>query len=154
VFRLLRRIGVTLAGLTITAVGVALIILPGPGLLVIAAGLALLATEYEWARVLLRRTQHHAKTAAGAATTNAWTTSLTVATAFAMIAIGIAFIVHPSLPFASLGAAIGVMSGGVILLATTTYVARNRDVLLQPSSLGGSTPSLPTTRGPGTPRKL
>jgi uncharacterized protein (TIGR02611 family) len=122
--RLLRRAAVTIAGLAITAVGVALIILPGPGFLVIAAGLALLATEYEWARALLRRTRKHAVTAANTATRNVWTTALPVGTAFGMIAIGIAFLVHPSLPFASIGAAVGIMLGGVILLLTTTYAVR------------------------------
>jgi uncharacterized protein (TIGR02611 family) len=122
--RLLRRAAVTIVGLAITAVGVALIVLPGPGFLVIAAGLALLATEYEWARALLRRTRKHAVTAANTATSNVWTTTLTVGTAFGMIAIGIAFLVHPSLPFASIGAAVGIMLGGVILLLTTTYAVR------------------------------
>jgi hypothetical protein len=41
-------------GWTLLVVGGALLVLPGPGLLVIAGGLALLATEYPWAARLLR----------------------------------------------------------------------------------------------------
>ena len=37
------------------AAGVAMLALPGPGWLTIAAGLALLASEFEWARNLLNR---------------------------------------------------------------------------------------------------
>ena len=48
-----RRIARVVGGWTLLAVGAALLVLPGPGLLVIAAGLALLATEYEWAARLL-----------------------------------------------------------------------------------------------------
>jgi uncharacterized protein (TIGR02611 family) len=52
---LLWRIGVTLLGLAVIAVGIVLLPLPGPGWLIIFAGLGLLATEYEWASRLLRR---------------------------------------------------------------------------------------------------
>lgn len=39
------------------AVGIALIPLPGPGLLVVAAGLAILSLEFEWARRWLDHTK-------------------------------------------------------------------------------------------------
>jgi len=42
-------------GFTVLALGVAMLVLPGPGWLTIAAGLAVLATEYVWARRLLDR---------------------------------------------------------------------------------------------------
>jgi tellurite resistance protein TerC len=46
----LRRTAVTIVGFALLLVGVALLVLPGPGLLVIVAGLAVLATEYAWAK--------------------------------------------------------------------------------------------------------
>lgn len=49
-----KRISRVAGGWALLAVGAALLVLPGPGLLVIAAGLGLLATEYEWAARLLR----------------------------------------------------------------------------------------------------
>jgi uncharacterized protein (TIGR02611 family) len=48
-------------GLALLAVGVVLLVLPGPGLLVIVGGLALLATEFAWARRLLMRVRERAK---------------------------------------------------------------------------------------------
>jgi uncharacterized protein (TIGR02611 family) len=48
------RIGVTVIGVVIIAVGIVLLPLPGPGWLIIFAGLGVLATEYEWAKRLLR----------------------------------------------------------------------------------------------------
>jgi tellurite resistance protein TerC len=48
--QLLRRIAVTAVGLTLLLAGVAMLVLPGPGILVIAGGLAVLATEYAWAK--------------------------------------------------------------------------------------------------------
>jgi uncharacterized protein (TIGR02611 family) len=50
-----RKIAVGLIGFPVIAVGIALLVLPGPGLLVIAAGLAILALEFEWADRHLKR---------------------------------------------------------------------------------------------------
>jgi uncharacterized protein (TIGR02611 family) len=52
------RTAVTLLGVGIVVLGVALLPLPGPGWLIIFAGLGLLATEYEWAARLLRAARH------------------------------------------------------------------------------------------------
>jgi uncharacterized protein (TIGR02611 family) len=57
--RLLWRVGVTVAGVATIALGVVLLPLPGPGWLVIFAGLGLLATEYAWAAALLRRARSY-----------------------------------------------------------------------------------------------
>ena len=45
-------------GFTLLAFGIALIVLPGPALIVIPLALAILAGEYVWARVLLKRMKH------------------------------------------------------------------------------------------------
>ena len=50
------RVAVGIAGFVIVLVGLALIPLPGPGLLVAAVGLALLALEFAWAERFLERT--------------------------------------------------------------------------------------------------
>lgn len=50
-----RRIAVSVAGGVVLAAGAAMLVLPGPGLLVIAGGLAILATEFAWARRSLDR---------------------------------------------------------------------------------------------------
>ena len=55
VVRLGRRIGIAIAGGIVIAAGVALLVLPGPGLLVIALGLAILALEFERPRIWLER---------------------------------------------------------------------------------------------------
>lgn len=50
------RAAVVLAGFVVVLLGLALIPLPGPGLLVVAGGLALLALEFVWAERVLQRT--------------------------------------------------------------------------------------------------
>lgn len=43
------------AGFTVLGAGIAMLVLPGPGWVVIAVALAILAGEYVWARKLLNR---------------------------------------------------------------------------------------------------
>ena len=50
------RAAVVLAGFVVVLAGLAMIPLPGPGLLVTALGLAVLALEFAWAERLLERT--------------------------------------------------------------------------------------------------
>jgi tellurite resistance protein TerC len=54
-YRWARRIAVALVGGTVLAIGVALLVLPGPALVVIPIGLAILGLEFAWARVWLRK---------------------------------------------------------------------------------------------------
>ena len=50
------RAAVALAGFVVVLAGLAMIPLPGPGLLIVAAGLAILALEFAWAERWLERT--------------------------------------------------------------------------------------------------
>src|SRR5947208_16798798 len=48
--KLVRRVIVSVVGVTVLLIGIALLVLPGPAFVVIPVGLAILATEYAWAR--------------------------------------------------------------------------------------------------------
>ncbi len=61
-----RRIAVLVTGSTVMLVGVIMVVTPGPALLVIPAGLAILATEFLWARRLLMRFKQEAGSLSGA----------------------------------------------------------------------------------------
>jgi uncharacterized protein (TIGR02611 family) len=52
----LYRLVFAIAGFTVLAVGLAMLVLPGPGLVVIVIGLTLLALEFAWAERMLERT--------------------------------------------------------------------------------------------------
>ena len=51
----IRRAVVGLIGTTIVLVGLLMVFLPGPGALVVLIGLAVLGTEFVWARQVIRR---------------------------------------------------------------------------------------------------
>lgn len=51
----MKKLLIALIGGTVLLLGVAMLVLPGPGMLVIAGGFAILATEFFWARRVWRR---------------------------------------------------------------------------------------------------
>lgn len=58
-----KRIAVTVVGFALVAAGLAMFVLPGPGILVVALGFAILGTEYAWAASALERTKRTAERA-------------------------------------------------------------------------------------------
>ena len=61
--RRLKTIITALVGFTILAIGAAMLVLPGPGLIVIGFGLLVLSAEFVWARRALDRMKDQAQKA-------------------------------------------------------------------------------------------
>ncbi len=55
-----KRIIIFVIGTSVVLVGVVLLVTPGPAFVVIPAGLAILATEFLWAKRLLRKMKNKA----------------------------------------------------------------------------------------------
>ena len=53
--KVVKRVIVSVVGATVLLIGIALLVLPGPAFVVIPVGLAILATEYAWARRWLKK---------------------------------------------------------------------------------------------------
>jgi uncharacterized protein (TIGR02611 family) len=71
ILRFIRRstvlLGVGLVGGTVTTAGVVMLVTPGPGLVVIITGLAILATQFAWAERALEKVKERARSAKGKA---------------------------------------------------------------------------------------
>jgi len=59
-----KRLIIGVVGFTILLIGIALLVLPGPAFIVIPIGLGLLATEFVWARRLLKKVKMQIEKAA------------------------------------------------------------------------------------------
>lgn len=68
-----KKIVILVVGVTLVIVGIIMIVAPGPAIVVIPLGLAVLATEFVWARRLLIRYKHHADKVARRVTKHVWT---------------------------------------------------------------------------------
>lgn len=51
----IRKVVYSVIGVTVVLIGIVMIVLPGPAFVVIPLGLAILASEYAWARRVMRR---------------------------------------------------------------------------------------------------
>ncbi len=71
-YRGAKRVVVLVIGGSVVLFGMLLLVLPGPGLLVVFLGLTLLATEFVWARLWLRRLRVSTKRAGRRARARWW----------------------------------------------------------------------------------
>ena len=121
---MLRRIAVTVVGTVILAVGVVLLVAPGPGLVVIALALVVFATEYEWARRHLAAVRAQARSAAHKAAASHVATACAVLFGIGAIGLGAVLIFTDVLPLSGAGTGAGVAVGGLTVLATIAYSVR------------------------------
>ncbi|MFP5252918.1 MAG: PGPGW domain-containing protein [Actinomycetes bacterium] len=131
----LKRSIVTVVGVLVVLVGVALMVLPGPGVLLVVVGLAILATEYAWARDLLGTAKEKALKAQEEAVASPWRTGATVLFGLVTAATGVAMLVVEDVAWPAwdttldafwkpvTGAIVIVTS--VILLTTTALAVRD-----------------------------
>ena len=54
-YKLAKRAAIAVIGVTILLVGIVMIVTPGPALVLIPVGLAILGLEFAWARVWMKR---------------------------------------------------------------------------------------------------
>lgn len=129
--RLVKRFAVTLVGAALLAVGAALLALPGPGILVIVAGLAVLATEFVWARALLDRAKDQAQKVQQAAVASPLRTAGSIAFAIGLFAVGALMWVISDFAWPAFDSTLdgfwGRITGGVlivtsVILLTTTVL--------------------------------
>ena len=122
--RLLRRIAITVVGTVILAVGVVLLVAPGPGLLVILLALIVFAVEYEWARRRLVTVRDRARSAADKAAASRVATASAVLFGIGAIGLGVVLIFTNLLPLSGVAVGASVALGGLTVLATTAYSVR------------------------------
>jgi hypothetical protein len=93
-----KRIGLELVGWTLVVAGIAALILPGPGLLMIAGGLVVLSQQYEWAERRVEPIRREALKGA-ARSVETWPKICLTSTMIVLIAAtGVLWFVHPASP--------------------------------------------------------
>jgi len=121
---LARRILITVAGVALCVAGIGLLILPGPGLLLLLAGLVLLANEYPWARRMTAPVRRQAIRSAEQSVASPLRISATVLCGLALVAAGIAWILVPSLPFGGVATGSSLIVSGIVVIALLVYSYR------------------------------
>lgn len=85
-------------GWLLVLIGLAALVLPGPGLLALVAGLAVLAQQYEWARRWLRPVKRKAFAAAARGVKSTRNVVLSLMGALSLVLLGVLWGVQPDAP--------------------------------------------------------
>ncbi|GAA4703773.1 PGPGW domain-containing protein [Nocardioides conyzicola] len=93
-----KRILLEIVGWTLILAGIAALVLPGPGLLMLFAGLVVLSQQYEWAERRLEPVERMAKRAAAEGVETWWRVALSTLGGLAILGFGVLWIVDPAAP--------------------------------------------------------
>jgi uncharacterized protein (TIGR02611 family) len=127
----LRKTGITILGWILVLLGLAAIILPGPGLLLLLLGLVVLSQEYEWAERRVEPVKEKAFDVAAQGVSTYPRILMSGLAACAVVAAGIlwgldppiptAGPVGPNLPFGGWATGSSIIVSGVIAMALLVY---------------------------------
>jgi uncharacterized protein (TIGR02611 family) len=118
---------VAVIGGALTLAGIALLVLPGPGFVLVAAGLAILATKFAWAARPLAYAKDKAQVGMDEVAQSKRRTALAVVGALALLLAGVLEIAGVDLPLVNVLTAAMLLVSGIGLLGTIVY-ARRRGV--------------------------
>jgi hypothetical protein len=111
-----KKAGVGVLGGVLLIAGVALLVLPGPGLLLVLAGLLVLATAFPAARRFVGPVRERARKAAEASVSTWLRLAFWVLTGVVLIATGVVWWLVPTLPLGGWPTGSSLILSGIILL--------------------------------------
>jgi hypothetical protein len=93
-----KRVLLEVVGWALVVAGIAALVLPGPGLLLLAAGLFVLSQQYEWAERRVDPILDRALIGAATGVESLWKVTLSVLFAIGLVACGVLWIQSPPAP--------------------------------------------------------
>lgn len=131
-----RRVVLELVGWTLILVGIAALVLPGPGLLALFAGLAVLSQQYDWAERRVRPVERAAKKAAADSVQTWPRIVLSLGGVVWLVGLGIYWGIRPPVPdwwplreswwlIGGWGTGASLIGSGFLALAMIVYSFRN-----------------------------
>ena len=127
----MKTVVVAVLGGLLTLAGIALLVLPGPGFVLVAAGLAVLATQFDWAKRPLDYAKGKAQDGVHEVGRSWWRAALAVLCALALAAAGVLVLAGVDLPFTNAFTAVVLVISGLFLIGTVVY-ARVKEKKGQP----------------------
>lgn len=122
--KLLRRVSVGVLGAALLAVGVVMLVLPGPGLLLVLAGLLVLASEFPALERHVDPVRDRALKAAEDSVATPFRIVWSVTAGLSLIAAGVAWALIPGLPLGGWSSGSSLILSGVVLLALLAWSYR------------------------------
>lgn len=130
-----KRIALEIVGWTLVVAGIAALVLPGPGLLMLFGGLAVLSQQYEWAERRLAPIERAAMRTAAEGVETWFRVAMSTLGALCLTALGVLWIVQPPAPgwwpvrdswwlFGGVGTGITLIASSAIALGLIVYSLR------------------------------
>jgi hypothetical protein len=113
---LAKRVACGIGGGLLLIVGVVLLVLPGPGLLLVLAGLLVLANGFPAAQRFVEPVQKRAMQAAEESVSSPLRILFSVGTGLVLIAAGVVWWVKPDLPLGGWPTGVSLILSGIVLL--------------------------------------
>jgi uncharacterized protein (TIGR02611 family) len=144
----LRRTLITVLGFILVVAGIAALILPGPGLLLLLAGLVVLSQEFEWAERRVEPVKQKAFDVARSGVSTYARIAMSALGALALVAVGVLWTldpeipeigpVGPDLPFGGWPTGTSIGLSGLIALGLLVYSIKRFRSGAEEGSLSGS----------------
>ena len=119
-----KKVGAGVLGGVLLIAGVALLVLPGPGLLLVLAGLLVLASAFPAAQRFVRPVRERARKAAEESVSTRSRLAFSVLTGVTLIATGVVWWLVPTLPLGGWPTGSSLILSGIILLALLVVTYR------------------------------
>ena len=120
----MKRAVVAVLGIALLVIGVALLVLPGPGFLLIAGALALLSTQFDWPKKPLDYAKDKAEAGIQEVAGSKFRTVFAVLCALVLVAIGIVDLAGVDIPWVNRISADLLILSGLFLVGTLIYALR------------------------------
>lgn len=122
----MKTVAVAVVGGLLTLAGIAMLVLPGPGFVVVAAGLAVLATRFDWAKKPLNYAKVKARQGVDEVASSTARTALAAAGGLAMVLVGALRLAGVQIPLLGAVTAALIVVSGLAALGTVVYARRTR----------------------------
>ena len=126
--RAVKTVVVAVLGGLLTLAGIGLLVLPGPGFVLIAAGLAVLATRFSWAKKPLDYAMDKAEQGIEEVGKSPWRAAGAAIAALVLIGLGVLALAGIDLPFVNTLSAIILIVSGLVLIGTIVFARRQEKV--------------------------
>lgn len=117
----MKAAAIAVLGFALLLAGIALLVLPGPGFVLVAAGLAVLASRFSWAKKPLDYAKGKAQQGVDEVARSAWRAAFALGCALILVVLGILGAIGVQLPFLNTLTAVVLILSGLFLVGTVIY---------------------------------
>jgi len=123
-----KTVVIAVLGGLLTLAGIGLLVLPGPGFVLVAAGLAVLATRFTWAKKPLDYAKEKAQDGIEEVGKSPWRAAGATIAALLLVAAGVLALVGVDLPFVNTLSAVVLIISGLFLVGTVVFARRQEKI--------------------------